>query len=369
MSHASMRKCMIGLVALVPSMNFAAEKGPLWLHPKCTKLPTDKQGPFVRLGDGGILAIGTTEAFISNDDGKTWEARPLFQPGQNVTGGGERAMIRTRDGVVILGFMNEKEAVWKRNSQKHDGEPGTKLPTYILRSLDDGKTWQAPQKLHDAWTGDSRDMIQTRSGRVVFSSMNMLNNPGRHAVLTYSSKDNGQTWTRSNIIDLGGQGHHGGVTEATIEQLKDGRIWMLMRTNWDRFWEAFSEDEGVSWRVIRPSKIEASCAPGMLKRLRSGRLVLVWNRPYPEGKTSWPRVGGDGEWSEVPALNHREELSIAFSDDDGATWSKPVVFARQKGSWLAYPHIFEHAPGELWITTMQGGVRLSLREEDFRGAI
>ncbi len=365
MRHDLLRVVGLVLVALRWGGSASAEqKGELWLHPDCRKLPTDKQGPFVRTGDGGLLAIGSTQAFLSSDDGKTWTERPLF-PGRNATVGGERAMVRTRDGIIILGFMNEKEAVWKWNAAKSDSEPGVKLPFCIIRSLDDGKTWTDFQVLHDAWTGDTRDMIQTRSGRVIVSSMNMLHNPGRHSVLTYSSADGGKTWTRSNIIDLGGCGHHGGVTEATIEQLRDGKIWMLMRTNWDRFWEAFSEDEGVSWRVIRPSKIEASCAPGMLKRLKSGRLVLIWNRPYPEGKTSWPRVGGDNQWSEVPALNHREELSIAFSDDDGQTWSKPVVLARQKGAWLSYPHIFEHSPGVLWVTTMQGGLRVSLAEEAF----
>ncbi len=138
-----------------------------------------------------------------------------------------------------------------------------------------------------------------------------------------------------------------------------------MRTNWDRFWEAFSDDGGRSWRLIRPSTIDASSAPGLLKRLDSGRLVLVWNRLYPEGQTSYPRIGGDGGWSEVPTCNHRDELSIAFSSDDGKTWSKPVVFARQPGAWLAYPFVLEYRPGELWITTMQGGIRVKLNEGDF----
>jgi sialidase-1 len=343
----------------------AAEKSPLWIHPSCKKLPSDRQGPFVRTGDGAILAVGATEALISRDDGKTWEARPLFQPGQNVTVSSERAMIRTKDGAIILGFINEKEAVWKWNAAKRDADPGTRSAMCVIRSLDDGKTWQDFQTLHTIWTGDVRDIIQTRGGRVVLSSMLLLNNPGRHSVVTYASDDNGKTWSRSNIIDLGGNGHHAGAIEATIEQLKDGRIWMLIRTNWERFWEAFSTDDGLSWRIIHPSKIEASSSPGMLNRLRSGRLVLVWNRPLPEGATDYPRIGGDGQFSEVPVRNHRGELSIAFSEDDGATWSKPVVIARQKGASLAYPHIFERAPGELWITTMQGAIRVSLREEDF----
>jgi hypothetical protein len=93
--------------------------------------------------------------------------------------------------------------------------------------------------------------------------------------------------------------------------------------------------------------------------------MLLWNRPLPEGKNSWPLSGGDGLWSETPVSNHREELSLAFSSDEGKTWTKPIVIARQKGTWLAYPYAFEYQPGEIWLTTMQGGVRVKFREKDF----
>ena len=63
--------------------------------------------------------------------------------------------------------------------------------------------------------------------------------------------------------------------------------------------------------------------------------------------------------------NHRLELSIMFSEDDGKTWSEPVVFARVKKGWLAYPRIFEAAPGQLWITAPQGNLSVKLKEKDF----
>jgi predicted neuraminidase len=183
-------------------------------------------------------------------------------------------------------------------------------------------------------------------------------------VITYWSDDLGKSWNSSNLIDLGGTGHHGGVTEATIAELEDGRLWMLVRTNWGEFWSAYSYDGGKFWRVLKPSGIAASSAPGMLQRLQSGRLALVWNRPLPEGKDDWPKTGGDGLWSEVPVSNHRLELSLAFSEDEGETWSKPTVIARGE-QWVAYPYIFERKPGILWITTMQGGLRIELRENEF----
>ena len=242
-----------------------------------------------------------------------------------------------------------------------------------MRSLDEGKTWQDLQKLHDDWTGANRDIIETSDGSIVLSSMMMRHDPGHHTVVTYTSKTGGLNWVRSNVIDLGGVGHHSGATEATIEQLRDGRLWMLMRTNWGVFWQAHSANEGLTWETFRPTDIDASSAPGLLQRLESGRLFLIWNRAKPEGAADYPMTGGDGISSEVAHSNHREELAVMLSDDDGETWTSPVVIARVTEECttkrLAYPRVFERNPGEIWITTTYAGFagELSVRlfEKDF----
>lgn len=350
-----------------------AQDGGTRLDPRLTHLPSDKLGPFVKLSDGSIMAIDSDATFVSADGGVTWsDPRPLTGAlEKNIKVSNERALFRTKDGSIIAAFMNLNERNWTWENELHDA-PGAILPTYVMRSTDEGITWKNVQKLHDAWTGAIRDMIQTTDGRIVFTAMKMLHDPGRHTVLTYSSNDDGQTWRASNLIDLGGKGHHGGVTEPSLTELKDGRLWMLIRTNWGEFWSAYSYDGGKFWRTIQPSGIPASSAPPMLRRLASGRLVLIWNRKFPDGKTEWELSGGDGLWSETPVSNFREELSIAWSQDDGKTWTKPEVIAHNressaKGSkrWLSYPYLFEVNPGELWLTTMQGGLRAKLYERDF----
>lgn len=350
------------------SVRRAPKPAPLWLHPKSKPMPTALPGPFVRLPSNELMTVSHNEALVSRDAGKSWRPRPLWEVSpytKDLKISNERILLVTREGTVILSFMNTNERHWLWRDELKDALPGTRLPHYVMRSPDGGKTWQPAQMLHQDWTGEIRNAIQLKSGRVLISSMKFLHNPGRHSVLTYASDDQGATWQPSNVIDLGGCGHHGGVTEATIEELADGSVAMLLRTNWGRFWKAVSTDGGTSWRDIAPSEIDASSAPGLLKRLASGRLMLVWNRLYPEGKKSFPLVGGDGLWSEVPVSNHREELSIAFSSDDGRSFSRPVVVARQRGAWLSYPRIFEHRPGQLWLTTMQGGLHMLLREADF----
>lgn len=346
----------------------------LWIPKNTEELKGLSQtGPFIRLQDGGILTVNETKSFISRDEGKTWEERQIFSKPEAFKISGERVLLQTKTGVVIMAFMNMKEATRLQWNKEISDFPEAILPTYVARSLDGGKTWQEAKKLHNTWTGAVRTIIETRNGNIVFTSMMMMHNPCHHTVLTYTSFNDGLDWTRSNIIDLGGKGDHSGVTESTIVQLNDGRIWQLIRTNWGTFWEAFSEDEGVTWKSIRTSNIDASSAPGLLKRMESGRLVLLWNRRFPFGKNTYPFRGGDGQFSEISASNHREELSIAFSDNDGKTWSAPKVIAKmykvqnvdRVKSWIAYPFAFEAKPGELWITTMQGGLKMKLQEKDF----
>lgn len=337
----------------------------IWIEERVRDLPGLVLGPFVRLTDGQILTVDGTDALVSSDKGKNWERFGIFTDPDQFEIRPERALLCTSTGTIVLAFANDRERTnWNWDPSISDS-PGAQLPTYAVRSLDCGRTWQDLQKLHDDWTGAIRDMIQTRNGRIVFTSMMMLHNPGRHSVVTYVSKDDGESWQRSNVIALGGIGHHGGVSEATIEELRDGRIWMLIRTNWEKFWQAFSLDGGLSWRTITASTIDASSAPALLKRLQSGRLFLVWNRLYPEGKTEYPLTGGDNQWSEVPVSNHREELSIAFSGNDGVSWTAPVVIARNPGKRVSYPYVFEVRPGTVWITTMQGELRVALDERDF----
>jgi sialidase-1 len=306
---------------------------------------------------------------ISHDNGKTWpDVQPIYagdgaeplQTGPGIpTGRGQ--LLCTRDGTLIIVWDDERVLNW----DKALNEPGldARGDQWAIRSVDGGKTWIDRQRLYEGVCGHPPiNMIQTASGRIVVTAQFYLREPGRNVIRVYSSGDEGKTWRGSNIIDLGGHGHHDGAFEPTFVQLQDGRLWMLIRTNWDRFWEAFSDDDGLSWRVIRPSQIEASTSPGYITRLASGRLALVWSRLYPEGADSYLRRSE--QFSEAEASWHREELSLAFSEDEGQSWSKPVVLAREKDTWLSYPYLFEPEPGLLWLQSGQGDVRIRFHENE-----
>lgn len=330
----------------------------------------------IRLKNGDIFTVNGSRATVSSDEGKTWTTSTMVDTDKYGISSAE--CLQTKDGVIIVAFMNTKEKKWTWNNTVFDA-PDATLPTFVVRSADGGKTWLEPQKLHDDWTGAIRSIIETKNETVVFTSMKLLHNPGRHAVLTYTSKDNGATWTASNILDnSSSKGHHSGLMESTVVQLNDGRLWHLIRTNWDYIYESFSSDDGLTWNTPKKTNFDASSSPHSIIRLKSGRLVLVWNRLYPEGTTYTPRFGGekDPNLSEVPASWMRHQLSIMFSDDNGKTWTTPRVIARYKdyiqsednndsSKWISYSHIVELDPGILMITTESGGLRIKLREADF----
>ncbi len=328
------------------------------LHPKGQRLASTLQGPYANLPDGSVLAVDAREALISTDDGKSWKAYPLFADSDKFLARPERAVIRTRTGTLVMSFLNEKE-ITRGKWVSHDREELKKfyLPTYIVRSLDNGKTWEPPLKIQDGWCGAVRSLIQLKSGRLVLAGQDVRFDPGRHVVFSYVSDDEGKTWRKSNDLDIGGSGDHGGAMEATVAELADGQVYMLIRTVKGWFWEAFSDDGGLTWRDFGQSQIRSSTCCGQLERLADGRLILLWNRS-PVGQPY--------------NMHSRAELSLAFSSDEAKTWSKPVVVSQRylqpdepyHAARQSYPYVLERRPGELWITTMQGGLRMRIHTAD-----
>ena len=325
-------------------------------------LPENAPRNFARLSDGMLLTVQANATRISRDGGKSWsEPRPMVaDEGPGLPSGG--LTIRTRDGAIVVVYGDAKTMKWKWDESRGEATKA-RMDVWSIRSLDQGKSWIDRQKIYDGHGGTMLSIIQTGSGHIVVPLQPYLPNPGRWGTFTIVSDDNGKSWQKSNLVDLGGAGHHDGEIESTVVELKDGRLWLLLRTSVNRLWEAYSSNHGLYWGAIGPTKIEASSAPACIARLSSGRLVLVWNRVLAEGEKTYP--GRPLAYSIYPASWQREEISIAFSDDDGKSWSTPLAFAREKGGRLVYPKVIEWEPGLLWI--FANTLRVSVREADLVG--
>ena len=90
-----------------------------------------------------------------------------------------------------------------------------------------------------------------------------------------------------------------------LVERRDASLWMLVRTKCG-IGESVSSDGGRTWSEGRPSAIKhVPTARFFIRRLRSGRLLLVKHNP-PNGKS-------------------RSHLTAFLSDDDGATWPAGLV--------------------------------------------
>lgn len=371
------------LTSLLPAA--CAEDGrPSWrelgyrLGPRCSFLMQGRAaGSFIELDGGRLMSLksddnGTVE--VSADEGKTWQRVATMYdgegPGQLTKDFECQIALKTQSGVIIWVYRDFENWHWAWDNATGEAvDP--KLTVWSIRSLDGGKTWVDRQLIAPGYCGSLNDIIQASTGKIVVPIQQYVPKPGRHSQYTWMSANDGKTWQRSNLIDIGGHGHHDGVFEGSLAELKDGRLMMLMRTPRDRFWRAYSSDGGRTWKQIEPTDIAASTAPGFLLRLASGRLMLVWN-PLPPGGTMRPlaelRPGPKphSQGSQLPAQGWRNSLQIALSDDEGETWSNPMTVAM--GARLCYPQMWERRPGEVWVSFVAGPkwVRnlFSVREED-----
>ncbi|MDD4870294.1 MAG: exo-alpha-sialidase [Kiritimatiellae bacterium] len=341
------------LFLLIPAFSGAADISPT-LHPNAQRLPFKHQGPFITTADGGVLCVNAQNAMHSTDEGKNWTSTPVFRDAKKFNISNERALLRTRDGVVIASWMNGAEKMtppgWNWGAKDVSWQAFV-LPTYVCRSLDDGKTWEEPVKLNTYWCGCIHSMIETRSGRIVLVGQEIIPE-WRHATVMFVSDDKGKTWLRSNVLDYGiGRHDHAGSIEGTVVERKDGSLYLLLRTESGYLWEATSHDGGLKWENLKQSPVKSvTCCPQMA-RLSDNRVALLWNHP--------PRHQPDSR-------NSREELFLAFSSDECATWLEQVVVAGNygPGGRVSYPYLYERRPGELWITTMQGGLRMKISVAD-----
>lgn len=147
------------------------------------------------------------------------------------------------------------------------------------------------------------------------------NNTQQHLEGVGISRDEGKTWKLYGAVSSPPWALEGMVTE-----LKDGRLWLLIRTGGGYLWESFSSDKGVTWSEGRQSKIASPGSRFFIRRLKSGNLLLVNHYKF----------------------DKRSHLTAQLSTDDGKTWNEGLLLDSRKG--VSYPDGVEDKDGTIWIT-------------------
>jgi len=246
----------------------------------------------------------------SADNGRTWGAPQDECPLPQAMGGGVAALDKQGEIHVIL---------------MHARGSGTPADTRFIDlwhcGTAEGRTkWTEPQRIWEGYCGSVMDVKVLSSGRLVvpFAAWKkpgeeVAKDTGSNYSTAVYSDDGGQTWTLSPSkltapCTAGYNGNNYGAIEPTILELKDGRVWMLMRTQAGMLYESFSKD-GAEWSPAQPTKFRTSTSPAALERLADGQIILFWNHCEMP-----PRHAGQGVYG------GRDALHAAITADEGRTW-------------------------------------------------
>ena len=348
---------ILAMAAVITDCGRADE---LILDPRVQPLAFRAPGRVTLLPDGRFACVSRGVYHISDDDGMTWTPRitiprgagPVIDSGLLVADKGKGRVLVYRDDA---GMHLER-------APDNMPLPGARLQMWCVRSTDGGKTWQNPQRLIDGYCGAAIGGICLNDNRLVIPLQDLRYEPPRHVTVVFSSDDGGRSWYQSDDLDIGGHGIEDGSFEPTVAERQDRSLLMFLRTTRDAIWQTQSTDGGRSWTSPKPAGIAASNSPSFLLRLHSGRLALVWNPVNPTDGRDWPRRIKP-RYAKQPDSVYREELLFALSDDDGATWTEPVVIAKQPGARLRYAYMLELQPGEIRLALR--GAWYQLNEADF----
>ena len=287
-----------------------------------SEFPRQSEASALELRDGSILIIwqqfrfgeGDSDfwpsqlaAMTSRDGGRTWgDYRVLVKTAPGDTNVYNPNLLRMPTGEVFF-FWQAYHKPW---------EGGSRAPSsiHLWASTDEARTFK-PLSLvtdHQAPSLASSIVKCFRSGRIMlpFSSDTSKGpeHPDHYVGGVLYSDDAGRSWKQSrNVIDLPMRG----VMETHVEETRDGRVLMVMRTQLGAVFMSESADGGDSWSKPQTTGLRApeSC-PDILRIPSTGDLLMVWNNaPY--------------DPSHFSHYGKRTPLTTAVSRDEGRSWQNP----------------------------------------------
>ena len=327
------------------------------------KNPRNSEGAFQQLSSGEIIFVYSRFKGDSSADSATSDLAVLRS-----TDGGETF---THEQTITTCEREEGVNVMSLSLlEMNNGDIGlfylvrttyTLLQMFLKRSSDGGRTW-SERVLCTPYEGffvvNNDRVTRLSSGRIIIPAARHTTGwygrpdcdrqylDSRSEVVFFYSDDDGYTWKQSS--DKCSAPYHSyntaGLQEPGLIELKNGVLWAWARTELGRQYEMFSMDSGEHWTASQPSRFTSPNSPLSMKRDPFGRIYAIWN-PIPEynGRTVPDYFTGG-----------RTPLVIAVSEDDGRTFSEPVIFEDDESCGYCYCAIY-FANNKMLLSYCAGG--------------
>ena len=333
------------------------------IEPASAQVPRSDTASIAELGDGRLMVAyhkyekgrhaghdqGVCRIWskVSDDNGQTWkESRMLVDvtPGDmNVQAPG---LVRLKSGKLLLNCLRAH-----RN--------GASSTMAILSSIDEGKSFT---ELSPAWVnspgqllqGGASSLLELTSGRLLLPFHGGTGNQWRqkNSAWCLYSDDQGQSWKKSNAIDLPKRG----AMEASVAELTGGRLVMSLRTQLGGPYIAHSDDNGRTWSNAIFSGLEGGESCTCLRRLPdTDALVLFFNN------------------SKYIKTHHhygeRTPLCAALSSDAGKTWRIIGTVAEDPQAEYTNLDCFFTSTGDAVLTYMYAKPAWNRKQIDLKAAL
>ena len=267
----------------------------------------------------------------SDDDGETWSEPRLVVDSHNPN--------LPRDRSILVGNLwtdpiGRLWLIFDQSMDMFDGRGG--VWASVCKNPDaDQPTWSPPRRIWHGVTLNKPTVLANgqwmlpisldqRGGLGHFKGAFKELDPLRGANV-FVSTDQGETWQRRGMVQFPKPDWH----EHMIVQRRDGTLWMLARTG-NGIMESTSTDGGRTWSEPVPSNIKHPVARFHIRRLASGRILLIKH-----GET-------------IDGHEGRSKLTAWLSDDEGRTWKGGLMLDERKG--ISYPDGVQAPDGTIYIS-------------------
>ncbi len=333
-------KCVLGLWLLCSMMMFtetslAAEDRPFLEPPQVV---TTSPGPEYQIGNRRFQGIPSLARSPEGRLWAVWYASPSGGEDQNnyvllVTSGDDGrnwsgpvlvvdpdrdGPVRAFDPQIWLAPDGRLWLFWAQ-AVGHDGTVAG-VWTIMKEDPDDPAChWSEPRRLTDGVMMNKPTVLSSGEWILPASTWRKTDKSARAVV----SMDQGKTWRVRGGCQIPPAMRV--FDEHMFVERQDGSLWMLARSNTGFLLESVSRDGGKTWPPAQPSDIEHPSARFFIRRLASGKLLLVKHHN----------------------TTARQRLTALLSADDGRTWSEGLLLD-ERGT-VSYPDGVQAEDGRIFI--------------------